>query len=366
MRTSKKNYLQLINPLELLRTKKILQNNPTVSQTSTAQQESVLSLYAYNQASVSCNHSISSDEVIESLFEGAKNYWLNVDILNTQTIEKIGKNVGLHPLIIEDILSKNQRPKSDEIDQLFTCVIHMLYFNEETKSIESEQVSFVLGKNFLITFQDDCIRDLFAPIREKLNITSTKVRQHGADYLLYALLDAIVDQYFIVLDNVAIQIEKLEEDISRGNSDAYSMNHINDLRKEIMFFKRNAHPVRELMNSIIRSETLLIEERNNKYFKDIFDHIIQANDLCETYRDVITNIRDLYVSQVNLKTNEIMKFLAIVTALLAPATVIGGMFGMNFDRIPILHNQYGFWIATSLMIIVPICMLFYFKRKNWF
>jgi magnesium transporter len=144
------------------------------------------------------------------------------------------------------------------------------------------------------------------------------------------------------------------------------MNHINDLRKEIMFFKRDAHPVRELMNSIIRSETLLIEERNNKYFKDIFDHIIQANDLCETYRDVITNIRDLYVSQVNLKTNEIMKFLAIVTALLAPATVIGGMFGMNFDRIPILHNQYGFWIATSLMIMVPICMLFYFKRKNWF
>ncbi len=366
MRTSKKNYLQLINPLEILRTKKILQNNPTVSPIPPVQQESILSLYEYDQAHSSRNDSISSDEVLVSLFDSNKYYWLNVDILNTQTIEKIGKNIGLHPLIVEDILSKNQRPKSDEIDNLFTCVIHMLYFNEETTSIESEQVSFVLGKNFLITFQDDCIRDLFAPVRDKLKIAATKVRQHGADYLLYALLDAIVDQYFIVLDKLAVQIEKLEEDISRGNSDTYSMNHINDLRKEIMFFKRNAHPVRELMGSIIRSETALIEERNNKYFKDIFDHIIQANDLCETYRDVITNIRDLYLSQVNLKTNEVMKFLAIVTALLAPATVIGGMFGMNFDRIPILHNQNGFWIATSLMIIVPIFMLFYFKRKNWF
>ncbi len=366
MRISKKNYLQFINPLEILRTKKILQNNPTVSLLPSLQQESVLSLYQYDEQECSLNSSITSDEIMISLFEGDKNYWLNLDILNTETIEKIGKNIGLHPLIVEDILSKNQRPKSDEIDNLFTCVLHMLYYNDQNKSIESEQVSFVLGTNFLISFQDDCVRDLFNPIRDKLKHTHTKLRQQGPDYLLYALLDGIIDHYFIVLDKLAIQIEKLEEDISRGNSEKYSMNHINDLRKEIMFFKRNAHPVRELMNSIVRSENPMIEERNIKYFKDIYDHIIQANDLCETYRDVITNIRDLYLSQVNLKLNEIMKFLAIVTALLAPATVIGGMFGMNFDKIPYLHQQNGFWIATGLMIIVPLFMLYYFKKKNWF
>jgi len=367
MRISKKKYLQLINPMELLRTKKILQNNPTVSPiTSVSQQDSVLSLYEYDPLNVALNNKIKSDDIIISLFKPDRNYWLNLDILNAETIEKIGKNIGLHPLIVEDILSKNQRPKSDEIDNLFTCVIHMLYFNDVTQGVESEQVSFVLGKNFLISFQDDCVRDLFTPIRDKLKHPSAKVRLYGPDYLLYALLDAIVDQYFVVLDKLAVQIEKLEEDISQGNSDKYSMNHINDLRKEIMFFKRNSHPVRELMGSIIRSETPLIEERNNKYFKDIYDHIIQANDLCETYRDVITNIRDLYLSQMNLKMNEVMKFLAIVTALLAPATVIGGMFGMNFETIPYLHNHYGFWIATGLMIIIPVFMLFYFKRKNWF
>ncbi len=366
MRISKKNYLQFINPMELLRTKKVLQHNPTISPAKSSQQPSVLSLFEYDEQAASLSTTIQSDDIMLSLFDAKKNYWLNVDILNSETIEKIGRNIGLHQLIVEDILSKNQRPKSDEIDNLFTCVIHMLYFNEETKSVESEQVSFVLGQNFLITFQDDCIRDLFNPIRDKLKLPFTKVRQQDPDYLLYALLDVIVDQYFFVLDQLALQIEKLEEEISRGHSDKYSMNHINDLRKEIMFFKRNSHPVRELMGSIIRSETPLIQTRNNKYFKDIFDHIIQANDLCETYRDVITNIRDLYLSQMNLKMNEVMKFLAIVTSLLAPATVIGGMFGMNFDMIPYLHNQYGFWIATGLMIIIPVVMLVYFKIRNWF
>jgi len=366
MKTTNKNYLQYINPLELLRTKKVLQNNPTVSLQTDIQQESALSLYEYSETECTLKSGITKNDILIPLFDRTKKYWLNVDILNTETIELIGKNIGLHALIIEDILSRNQRPKSDEIDNLFTCVLHMLYYNDESQSVESEQVSFVLGVNFLISFQDDCRRDLFNPIRDKLNLANSKILQHGPDYLLYLLLDSIVDHYFIVLDKLAIQIEKLEEDISRGNSGKYSMNHINDLRKEIMFFKRNTHPVRELINSIIRSENPLIEIRTNKYFKDIFDHIIQANDLCETYRDVITNIRDLYLSQMNLKLNEVMKFLAIVTSLLAPATVIGGIFGMNFDKIPYLHNQYGFWIATGSMIIVPVVMLFYFHRKNWF
>lgn len=366
MKTNKQKYLQLINPLEILRTKKVLQHNPTIAPESVDKQESNLTLYTYDEHQVKLDQHLNSDHILISLFKPEKNFWLNVDVLNTHVIEKIGKNIGLHPLLIEDILSKNQRPKSDEIDNLFTCVLHMLYFNETTNSIESEQISFVLGNNFLISFQDDGVRDLFNSIRDKFNIATSKVRMHGPDYLLYVMLDTIVDHYFIILDKLANQIEKLEEEISQGFSGNYSMNHINDLRKEIMIFKRNVHPVRELMSSIIRSENPLIEEKTIKYFKDIYDHIIQANDLCETYRDVITNIRDLYLSQVNLKMNEIMKFLAIVTALLAPATVIGGMFGMNFERIPYLHNQYGFWIATSSMIIIPILMLFYFKRKNWF
>jgi magnesium transporter len=183
---------------------------------------------------------------------------------------------------------------------------------------------------------------------------------------MYTLIDTIVDHYFIVLDKLALQIEQLEEAITRGDTTRYTMNEINNLRKEIMFFKRNVSPVRELIGSIIRSENMQIHDRTYKYFKDVYDHSIQANDLCDTYRDVISDMRDLYLSQMNLKLNEVMKFLAIVTSLLAPATVIGGIFGMNFDRIPYLHHQDGFWIATVLMIVIPILMLFYFKQKKWF
>ncbi len=364
--SSRKNYLQFIKPFEKLRTKKVLQNNPTSVPIRTGNHESIFTLYSYQHDNCTLRKQIPLSEIGISLFRSPDYYWLNVDFLNAENIEFLGHQVGIHPLIIEDILNKNQRPKLEEIDGLITCLMHMLYYNPETNSIESEQVSFVLGPNFLISFQDDGHRDLFDPVREKLMIARSRLRSQKCDYLLYSLIDAITDQYFVVLDRLAQQIEKLEEEITRGASGAYSMNQINDIRKELMFFKRFVSPVREMTGSIIRSESEWIDEKNHKYFRDIYDHIIQANDLCETYRDVISNLRDLYLSHVNIRTNEVMKFLAIVTALLAPATVIGGVFGMNFDRIPYLHNQNGFWLATSLMLFIPLIMLYYFKKKDWF
>jgi magnesium transporter len=157
----------------------------------------------------------------------------------------------------------------------------------------------------------------------------------------------------------------LEEKIIRG-SNTRTLAVINSLRKELIVLKRNVSPVRELINGFIRSESDLLEERTTKYFKDVYDHILQANDLAENYRDMMMNLQDLYLSNVNLKTNEVMKVMAIVTCLLAPATVIGGIFGMNFDRIPYLHHQYGFFIAVGLMLIVPVWMLVVFKRRGWF
>jgi magnesium transporter len=361
-----KKYLKSFNPLDLLRTQKVLKHNPNVPIHNEALRESIITLYEYTKDESHFFEHLKSDEIQISRFEPSKKYWLNLDIISQKDIEEVGKNVGLHPLIIEDILNENQRPKADEIDHLFTCVLHMLYFNDDTKSVESEQVTLVLGENFVISFQDDAIRDLFNPIRERIEMANTKIRASGSDYLLYSILDAIVDHYFAVLDNLATQIEKAEEKIMTVTSIDYTMNQINDIRKELMFFKRNVSPVRELLSSIIRSETNLIDESNVKYFKDVYDHIIQANDLCETYRDVIANIRDLYFSRSNMKMNEVMKFLAIVTTLLAPATVIGGIFGMNFDRIPYLHHQNGFWLASFFMFIIPIIMLYYFRKKGWF
>ncbi len=251
------------------------------------------------------------------------------------------------------------------MDTVMFCLLNMLYFNETTGTVETEQISILLGKDYVISFQDDSDRDVFDVLREKIRIPTSKLRQSGADYLCYALLDMIVDHYYIVMEKLGEKIELLEEQIIRF-SNTSSLSEINHLRKEMIVLKRNVAPVRELINGFIRSDSELLEERTTKYFKDVYDHIVQANDLVENYRDMMINLQDLYLSNVNLKMNEVMKVMAIVTCLLAPATVIGGVFGMNFERIPILHHHYGFYIAVSFMVIIPIWMLYTFRRRGWF
>ena len=195
---------------------------------------------------------------------------------------------------------------------------------------------------------------------EKLKIKNSKLRQSSADYLCYAMLDMIVDHYFIVMEKLGERIELLEEKIIR-NSNKRTLAAINDLRKELIVLKRNVAPVRDLINGFIRSDSQLIDIKTNKYFKDVHDHILQANEFAENYRDMMMNLQDLYLSNVNLKMNEVMKVMTIVTCLLAPATVIGGIFGMNFEVIPIAHQAYGFYMAIGLMLIFPLLMVYFFN-----
>jgi len=243
--------------------------------------------------------------------------------------------------------------------------LNMLTFNEETKDIESEQISIILGKDFVISFQEEAMKDVFNPLREKIKIAGSKLRQSKADYLFYSLIDMIVDNYFVVMEKFGEGIEYLEEDIIR-RGDTNTLSKVNALRKEMIFLKRSISPVRELINGILRSENELVEERTLKYFKDVYDHIIQANELAENYRDMMINLQDLYLNNVNLKMNQVMKVMAVVTCLLAPATVIGGIFGMNFEKIPWLHNQFGFYMAVGMMLLIPIWMLWMFRKKGWF
>jgi len=291
--------------------------------------------------------------------------WINVDGIRRSDVNKIGEHYGIHPLLVEDILSMNQRPKMDEVEGVLYCLLNMLYFNEKESAVEQEQVSIVLGKDFVITFQEDPSRDVFDPIRDKLRISNSKLRQRPADYLCYAMLDLIVDNYFIVLEKLGEKIEVLEEEVIR-DSNQLALAKITQLRKELIVLKRNLSPVRDLIGAIIRSENDLLDDRTVKYFKDVHDHIIQAHDLSENYRDVMVSMQDLYINNVNLRMNEVMKVMAIVTCLLAPATVIGGIFGMNFDVIPTAHNQWGFYTAVGVMLIIPIIMLIIFKRRGWF
>ncbi|UEG50813.1 magnesium/cobalt transporter CorA [Ferruginibacter lapsinanis] len=361
---SNKYLSYLLNPLELLRTKKVLQVNPTVVPSREEPEAIKIFVYDFDAHDIAVRE---LDKVSDcfSFIDSPKVTWINVDGLRKVDVESICNHYGIHYLIIEDILSIGQRPKMDDMEGLVFCVLNMLYFNEKDSSIESEQISIVLGKNFVISFQEDAQRDVFNPLREKLKINLSKVRANKADFLFYSLIDLIVDNYFVVMEKFGEKIELLEEDILR-NADTRSLAKINILRKEMIVLKRSIAPVRELVNGILRSENELIEERTEKYFKDVYDHIVQANDLCENYRDMMMNLHDLYLNNVNLKMNEVMKVMAVVTCLLAPATVIGGIFGMNFEQIPLLHNKWGFFISVALMLFIPIVMIRAFRRRGWF
>lgn len=362
--TTPKYLSYLLNPLALLRTQKVLQVNQTII--SSRKEPEKVSLFVYDYDATQINYKELS--AVPDCFPYSDSplvSWINIDGLRKADVEAVCAHYGIHTLISEDILSLGQRPKMDEINGLLFCLLNMLYFNEKDSAVEIEQISIVLGKNFVISFQEDDTRDVFNPLRERLKVNNTKIRQNGADFLFYALIDMIVDNYFVVMEKLGEKIETLEEDIVR-QPNTRSLAKINMLRKEMIILKRSVAPVRELMNGILRSESGLILERTEKYFKDVYDHILQANDLAENYRDMMMNLHDLYLSNVNLKTNEVMKVMAVVTCLLAPATVIGGIFGMNFEIIPLLHNKWGFFISVALMLFIPLAMIRVFKKRGWF
>lgn len=362
---NRNSYLDLVlNPFNLLRTKNILKVNPTATPERKEPEQISLFVYDYDAQNI---HEERLNDVTDCFMykHSDRVTWINVDGLRRKDIEELCNHYNIHALVQEDIMSVGHRPKMDDVDNAIFCLLNMLYFNEKDSTVETEQISIILGDKFVLSFQEDASRDVFNPLRDKLQFRTNKIRQSGTDYLFYTLIDLIVDNYFLVMEKLSEKIELLEEDIVR-NSNKRSLARISQLRKEMIVLKRNIAPVRDLVNGILRSESNLLEERTEKYFKDVYDHIVQANDLAENYRDMMMNLHDLYLSNVNLKMNEVMKVMAVVTCLLAPATVIGGIFGMNFESIPWLHNPYGFFIAMALMLFIPVLMIYIFRKRGWF
>jgi len=290
-------YLKYLNPLTVFdtkRTRTIFQVNPTIIPERIEAEEIKVTIFDYSPASFT---EVQLSQVTDAFpFKESKNVsWINVDGIRKADVESIANHFGFHYLIVEDIMSVSQRPKMDEIENVLFCLLNMLYFNEQTGAVETEQISIVLGTDFIVSFQEDANRDVFNSIREKLRLSHTKLRLSGADYLCYALLDMIVDHYYTVMEKLGDRIEILEERIIRS-SNTRSLAEINSLRKELIVLKRNVSPVRDLINGFIRSDSDLLEERTTKYFKDILDHITQANELAESYRDMMMNLQDLYLS----------------------------------------------------------------------
>lgn len=360
-------YLKYLNPTNLFavkRTKEILSANPTIMPHREEAKDVVVTVYDYNETVIEEKKLHTVGDCFSYKSSG-RTTWINIDGLRKAEVESVCNHFDIHPLVIEDILSINQRPKLDEADNSIFCLLNMLYYNEEKHSVEQEQISIILAKDVVISFQEDAHRDVFTSLREKLKTPHSKIRQRPADYLCYTLLDMIVDHYFVVMEKLSERIEELEEEVTRG-SNPRSLSHITQLRKELIVLKRNIAPVRELVNGFLRTESELIEDRHVKYYKDVYDHIVQAIDLSDNYRDVMVSLHDLHINNVNMKMNEVMKVMAIVTCLLAPATVIGGIFGMNFESIPWLHSPYGFFGAVVAMLAIPVWMLMMFRKRGWF
>jgi len=346
------------------RTKKILSANPTIPPVREEAREVKVFVHDYNSTDLRQYEYDNVDQCLE-FRNNSNTTWINIDGLRKKDVESVAQLFDIHYLIVEDILSINQRPKMDDINGIIYCLLNMLYYNDITSSVEVEQISIILGNNYVMSFQEDARRDVFNPLRDRLKFPNTKLRQNGADYLCYALLDLIVDNYFLVMEALGECIEVLEGDVIRV-SNTKTLARINKLRKELIVLKRNITPVRDLINGILRSENELLQERNTKYFKDVYDHIVQAHELTENYRDILLNIQDVYISNVNLRMNEVMKVMAVVTCLLAPPTVIVGIFGMNFDVIPFAHSEAGFYFTVFAVLVIPAIMLWIFKRRGWF
>ncbi len=358
-------YLYLPNLFATKRTKQILSVNPTIIPHREEAKDVIVTVFDYDPETL-------EERQLKSVYEcfsyktSGRISWINIDGLRKAEVEEVCSHFDIHPLIIEDILSVNQRPKLDEEDNSIFCLLNMLYFNEETFAVEQEQISIILAKDVVISFQEDAHRDVFNPLREKLRIATSKVRNRGADMLCYSLLDMIVDHYFIVMEKLGDRIEEVEDEVTRATN-SRSLAHLTQLRKELIVLKRNFSPVREVVNGFLRSESDLLDSRHTKYYKDVYDHIVQATELAENYRDIMVSLHDLHINNVNLKMNEVMKVMAIVTCLLAPATVIGGIFGMNFDEnVNFLHKAWGFYTAVGLMLLVPVGMLIMFRKRGWF
>ncbi len=361
---STKSYFQALMPFRTKRTREVLRFNPVVETDRREPEKIKVDIYDFNASQVK-RYQFDSVQHCNKFKNNGHTTWINIDGLRKADVEVVCNEFHIHPLLIEDIISVGQRPKMDELDNVSFCLLNMLYYNKEANCVETEQISIVLGKEFVLSFQEEPDKDVFNPIREKLKTEGSKLRIAGADYLCYSLIDIIVDNYYTVLERLGEHIETLEEDIiRRGNTRSLAL--INNLRKELIVLKRNINPVREVVNGFMRSDNGLLNEKIIQYFKDVYDHTVQANDLVENYRDMMMSLQDLYLNKVNLRMNEVMKVMAIVTCLLAPATVIGGIFGMNFQSIPYIHNQYGFWIAVSLMLLIPLWMIYIFKKRGWF
>jgi len=291
--------------------------------------------------------------------------WINLDGLHDpEWLTRLGEMFHLHPLVLEDIAHTGQRPKLDELDGALFLVLKMLRYNEEERVIEDEQVSFVLTQNVLLTFQEKGGGDVFGEVRKRLLAGGGKLAKSGPDYLMYALIDAVVDNYFVVLERMGEDIEEVEEALLESPTPG-ELETIHGLRREALFLRRFIWPLREVLARLDKGGALFIQDSTIVYLRDLYDHTIQVMDTVETFRDMLSGMLDLYLSNVSLKLNETMKVLTMISTIFIPLSFLASLYGMNFRHMPELETRYGYFVVLGVMACSVAGMVLFFRRKGW-
>jgi magnesium transporter len=322
-----------------------------------------IELIAFNQEAVEELRFTTVDDCLPHL-DRTGITWVNVEgVHNVDIIRHLGDQFALHPLVLEDIVNTVQRPKIEDYDSYLFIVLRMLRPTGGGE-FSSEQLSIILGPGHIFTFQEGIQGDVFDTVRERIRNGKGKIRGMGADYLAYALIDAIVDSYFTVLEDLGERIVNLEEELTTL-PDRSTLNMINDIKKEIIFLRKAVWPLREAVSFLERGDSHLLSDATRVYFRDVYDHTVQVIDTVETYRDLLSGMFDLYLSSISNRTNEIMKFLTVIGTIFMPLTFLVGVYGMNFKHLPELEWHNGYFMLWGFMLALAIAMIIYFRRKRW-
>jgi magnesium transporter len=291
--------------------------------------------------------------------------WIDIEGLHdVDMLRRFGEHFGLHPLVMEDILNTHQRPRVEEYDDYIFFVARMLITGKDGEPFHSEQVSFILGKRFVATFQDTP-GDVFDPVRQRVEQGRGKSRRLGPDYLLYTLLDAIVDNYFILLQSVAERIETVETRISSEHPKTRDLDDVHRLRRELVYVRRNVWPLRDAIAELNRSDSSLISDDTHVYLRDLHDHVVQVIESLENFRDVLASLQDLYMSTLSQKTNEVIRVLTIISTIFVPLTFLAGVYGMNFHYFPELSWRHGYAAFWAVSVVVVAFLFAFLRRRGW-
>jgi len=329
-----------------------------------------IKLVEYDEKTITERAITSIDELPEAFLDDGKQRWIDMEGLgDVRLLKALGEKYHLHPLALEDVVNIGQRPKVEHYEKHLFIVLAMVY-EEKDGRLCGEQVSMFLGKHLLLTIQEAVGGDVFDPVRERLRTGGGFARKSGSDYLAYALVDAIIDHYFPVLERVSESIEELEDEVLT-NPTRTCVSKIHNYKRTLMQLRRYVWPVRDLVATLLHDETGLITANTKIFLRDCHDHSVQIMDLVETYRDVNSGLMELYLSAVGMRTNEIMRVLTVMSAIFIPLTFVAGVYGMNFDRedgwwnMPELHQPWGYLACLGLMLAIAVGQIIFFKRKKW-